>query len=71
MKKMVKFTDKNTKECKRMLISNVGEHVFRIVCDVNEMNRAISWCNHHTIGEVWDRDEYRIELIADSNEVSE
>ena len=64
-RKMVEFFNKNTKECKLMNIGSVGANVFGIVGDTYEMNRAISWCNNHEIGEVFERDEYVIKLVEE------
>lgn len=65
MRKMVKLTNKATNESLFMLISSVGEHVFKMTNDVNVMNHAISWCNRHNIGESCDYDNFSIELIEE------
>lgn len=65
MRKMVKLTNKATNESLFMLISSVGEHVFKMTNDVNVMNHAISWCNRHNIGETCDYDDFSIELMEE------
>lgn len=62
---MVKLTNKATNKSLFMLISSVGEHVFKMTKDVNVMNHAISWCNHHNIGETIEYDDFSIELMEE------
>ena len=61
MKKAV-FTNKVKNETSECLIGNVGERVFAIVNNVKETNDAIRWCNTHKEGDVFECDEYKIEL---------
>ena len=61
-KKMVKFTNKETNEVFNMLIGKVGETVYKLTHNVNEMNDAIRWCNRHDIGDTFDADKYSITL---------
>lgn len=63
--KQVKFTNKvkNTEEI--MMVGKVGENVFPLVNNVKETNDAIRWCNTHNIGDIYDCDEYGIEIIRD------
>lgn len=61
-KKIVKFTNKETNDVFNMLIGKVGENVYKLTHNVNEMNDAIRWCNRHDIGETLDAEKYSITL---------
>ena len=61
MKKCL-FTNKTTNQTTMCMVGNIGELVYAITHDVNEMNDAIRWCNKHKVGEKFECDEYRIEL---------
>lgn len=63
-KKMIKFTDKKKGSCMEMLSSSLGHHVFDITKNVNEMNATVRWCNAHGIGDVLDKETYRVEIIS-------
>jgi hypothetical protein len=60
--KKVYFTNKKTNATNDYRVGNIGELVFAITHDVNEMNDAIRWCNKHHVGDKFECDEYRIEL---------
>ena len=61
--KKVKFTDKVLNCEHEVLAGNVGEKVFAACKNIKEVNDAIRWCNTHNIGDVFDCDLYRIEII--------
>lgn len=61
--KKVKFLNKEQNKETIILLCNVGEKVFSIVNNVKETNDAIRWCNTHNVGDVFECDEYRIEII--------
>lgn len=61
--KKVRFTNKEKNETKDYLIGDIGQYVFALVNNVKETNDAIRWCNKHTAGDVFECDEYKIELI--------
>ena len=61
--KKARFTNKEKNEVQNCLLGNVGERVFALVNNVKETNDAIRWCNTHKAGEVFECDEYRIELF--------
>lgn len=63
MKKVI-FTNKKTNAVTDCRIGNIGELVFAITHDVNEMNDAIRWCNKHHVGDKFECDEYCIELYG-------
>lgn len=69
MKKVI-FTNKKTNAVTDCRIGNIGELVFAITHDVNEMNDAIRWCNKHHVGDKFECDEYRIELYECEDETS-
>ena len=68
--KRVYFTNKKTNAVTNCRIGNIGELVFSVVHDVNEMNDAIRWCNKHHVGDKFECDEYRIELYECADETS-
>ena len=68
--KRVYFINKKTNEAKECRVGNIGELVFAITHDVNEMNDAIRWCNKHHVGDKFECDEYRIELYECEVEIS-
>ena len=61
--KKVKFTNKEKNESKVYLVGNVGQYVFACVNNVKETNDAVRWCNTHNIGDVFECDAYRMEII--------
>lgn len=61
--KKIKFTDKVKNREHEVLVSNVGERVFATCNNVKETNDAIRWCNTHNVGDVFDCDFYRMEII--------
>ena len=61
--KKIKFTDKVKNREHEVLASNVGERVFAACNNVKETNDAIRWCNTHNVGDVFDCDLYRMEII--------
>ena len=63
--KKVKFTNKAKNESKVYLVGNVGQYVFACVNNVKETNDAIRWCNKHTTGDVFECDEYTLEIIEE------
>ena len=67
MSKRIKFTDKVDGKLSNddILVGCLGERVYKLTSNVNEMNDAIRWCNrHHAIGEKFDCDKYQIEIIG-------
>ena len=44
-------------------MGQIGEIVFALVCNVKETNDAIRWCNTHKVGDVLERDDYKIEIL--------
>lgn len=68
--KRVYFTNKKTNATNDCRVGNIGELVFAITHDVNEMNDAIRWCNKHHVGDKFECDEYRIELHECEDEIS-
>ena len=69
MKKCL-FTNKTTNQTTECMVGNIGELVFAITHDVNEMNDAIRWCNKHHVGDKFECDKYRIELYESEDEIS-
>ena len=69
MKKCL-FTNKATTLTTECMVGNIGELVFAITHDVNEMNDAIRWCNKHHVGDKFECDKYRIELYESEDEIS-
>ena len=69
MKKCL-FTNKATNQTTECMVGNIGELVFAITHDVNEMNDAIRWCNKHHAGDVFNCDNYTIKLVESENETS-
>lgn len=69
MKKVI-FTNKKTKAANDCRVGNIGELVFAITHDVNEMNDTIRWCNKHHVGDKFECNEYRIELYESEDETS-
>ena len=69
MKKVI-FTNKKTNAVNDCGVGNIGELVYAITHDVNEMNCAIRWCNKHLVGEVFDGDNYNIQLVAREEKTS-
>lgn len=63
MAKKVIFENKVEGNVFTLLVGKVGEHVFALTKSVNEMNDAIRWCNFHNVGDVFECDKYRIELV--------
>jgi hypothetical protein len=61
--KKIKFTDKVLNCENEVLASNVGEKVFTACKDIKMVNNAIRWCNTHNVGDVFDCDLYRMEII--------
>lgn len=61
--KKIKFTDKVLNCENEVLASNVGEKVFAACKDIKMVNNAIRWCNTHNVGDVFDCDLYRMEII--------
>lgn len=61
--KKIKFTDKVLNCENEVLASNVGEKVFAACKDIKMVNNAIRWCNTHNVGDVFDCDSYRMEII--------
>lgn len=66
--KRVYFTNKKTNAVTDCRIGNIGELVFAVAHDVNEMNDVIRWCNKHHVGDVLDSDNYTIKLIESEDE---
>lgn len=69
MKKCL-FTNKATNLTTECMVGNIGELVFAITHDVNEMNDAIRWCNKHHVGDVFNSDNYTIKLVESKDETS-
>jgi len=69
MKKVI-FTNKKTNAVTDCRIGNIGELVFAITHNVNEMNDAIRWCNKHHVGDVFNSDNYTIKLVESLDETS-
>lgn len=65
MKKMVKFTNKKTNEVNNIGTYNVGQYMFAIVGSVDETNKAIRFCNKAKVGEVYETDDVKIEVIQE------
>lgn len=63
-KKMIKFTDKSTGTSLEILVGSLGQHVYKLTKSVNEMNDAIRWCNTHKVGDVFENDAYKLELVG-------
>lgn len=61
--KKIKFTDKVLNCENEVLASNVGEKVFAACKDIKMVNNAIRWCNTRNVGDVFDCDSYRMEII--------
>lgn len=59
------FFNKAKNESKEYLVGNVGQYVFACVNNVKETNDAIRWCNQHTTGDVFECDEYTLEIIEE------
>lgn len=68
--KKVYFTNKKTNATNDCRVGNIGELVFAITHDVNEMNDAIRWCNKHHVGDVFNSDNYTIKLVESEDETS-
>lgn len=66
--KRVYFTNKKTNATNDCRVGNIGELIFAITHDVNEMNDAIRWCNKHRVGDVLDSDNYTIKLVESEDE---
>lgn len=62
--KKVRFTNKAKNESKVYLVGNVGQYVFALVNNVKETNDAIRWCNTHKVGDVFENDAYKLELVG-------
>lgn len=65
MAKRVIFNNKVDGNEINMMVGNLGEHVYALTKDVNETNDAIRWCNFHKAGDVFECEQYRIELTND------
>lgn len=63
--KKIKFISKTTNTEKVITVGNVGQYVFACVNNVKETNDAIRWCNQHTTGDVFECDEYTLEIIEE------
>ena len=63
--KRVYFTNKKTNATNDCRVGNIGELIFAITHDVNEMNDAIRWCNTHKVGDKFDKNLYSIEIISE------
>lgn len=68
--KRVYFTNKKTNATNDCRVGNIGELIFAITHNVNEMNDAIRWCNKHHVGDKFECDKYRIELVESEDEIS-
>lgn len=68
--KRVYFTNKKTNATNDCRVGNIGEFIFAITHDVNEMNDAIRWCNKHHAGDVFNNDNYIIKLVESEDETS-
>ena len=63
--KKIKFTDKGKNMVNEIMAGNVGERIFPLCNNVKETNDAIRWCNTHKVGDVFECDLYKIEIIND------
>lgn len=60
--KKIKFLNKMTDIEKEILVGEVGENVYAICKDVNEVNDAIRWCNLHNVGDKFECESYSMEI---------
>lgn len=63
--KQIKFLNKTNNKEELILTGKVGERVFPIVNNVKETNDAIRWCNTHNVGDVFDCNEYCMEIVKE------
>ncbi len=63
--KQVKILNKVTNKEETVIDGKVGEKVFAIVNNVKETSDAMSWCNQHEVGDTFECDEYKIEIIRE------
>lgn len=63
-KKTIKFTDKKSGTSLEMLSGSLGHHVFDVTKSINEMNSAVRWCNVHGVGDVLEKDGFKVEIIS-------
>lgn len=50
---------------KEILVGEVGELVYALCKNVDEVNDAIRWCNAHKTGEVFNSELYTMEILND------
>ena len=63
MKRIVRFTNKETGISKEMLSNAVGRFVFDITKDVDKMNSCVRWCADRQVGDKLDNELFSIEVI--------
>lgn len=61
--KRISFLNKLNNKQEIILAGKVGERVFPIVNNVKETNDAIRWCNTHKEGDVFDCEDFYMEIV--------
>ena len=59
----IRFTNKETGTTKDVISGNVGENVFVVTQNVKQTNDAIRWLNGKKVGEVYDHEKFKLEII--------
>ena len=64
--KKIKFINKQVNNTEKVIMAgNVGQYVFACVNNVKETNDAIRWCNTHKVGDIFDCNDYSMEIVED------
>lgn len=62
--KVLNFTDKVNGKSKEIRFSELGRHVFDITKSIDDFNAAVRWCNKHNVGDVFENENYKFEIIG-------